>query len=120
MYVQEGVPMEANQTPLPPSPPPDVAADEQPANAAPVGWDIKQLLLALVLSFVLQGIILPIYMDEGPARFYFALMIDGLVFVRFLVALLCKERGRGWVFYAWLLCTSPVWISVLFRFLAWR
>ena len=41
----------------------------------------------------------------------FAYSLDGLVLLRMGIAFIRRETGGGWKFYAWLLCTSPLWIE---------
>ena len=46
--------------------------------------------------------------------FYFLLIFDFLMLVRFLIARVFKEQNRAWVIYYFLHCTSGVWVTTIF------
>ncbi len=88
------------------------AASESGANDSNA-WDYKHLWSALVVAFVLQMMLLPCLCDVGMAKTKLALWFDLLVAVRIGSARVLGESGRGWVFYAILIWTSPAWIEGL-------
>ena len=81
------------------------------APAVPGAWNYKQLFAALGIAFILQSLFLPCLCSIGTAKMVFAYSLDGLVLLRMGIAFLRREAGGGWKFYAWLLCTSPLWIE---------
>jgi len=76
-------------------------------------WDYKHLWSALVIAFVLQSMLLPCLCDVGMAKMKLALWFDLLVALRIGMARVIGETGRGWIFYAILIWTSPGWIEGL-------
>jgi len=76
-------------------------------------WNFTLLTAALVIGLVGQMVYLPCLCIMGNAKITFALVFDGLIVVRIAIARFRKERGGGWIFYAILCCTSPIWITVL-------
>ena len=74
-------------------------------------WKFKHLLAALLVGFVLQSLWLPCLCDIGTAKITFAYAFDALVLVRVLIAHVCHETGKGWLFYVVLCYTSPAWIE---------
>ena len=96
------------------------AIEEGQPPIAPVSalWNYKALLLALGISFILQMMFLPCFCYEGGVKIDFAMKFDGFVLLRMLIACAYKERGRTWLFYAIILYTSPVWITILISALA--
>lgn len=79
--------------------------------AAPGVWNFKRLAAAFAIAFVLQTLSLPCLCEIGSAKMGCALALDLLVALRVGIAYLARERGDGWRFYAWLIGTSPVWIT---------
>ncbi|HEY3375924.1 MAG TPA: hypothetical protein VGL77_00385 [Armatimonadota bacterium] len=112
--------MDNSSESLIPALPSVVAEDSSASERVAAPWNYQRLLLALVISFVLQMLFLPCMCAEGTGKVDFALMFDGYVVLRLLVAWLRNERGRTWVFYSVLLYTSPVWITILISVLAHR
>jgi hypothetical protein len=80
-------------------------------TAVPGAWNYKQLLAAWGIAFILQSLILPCLCTIGTAKITFAYTFDALILLRIGVAYLRHETGGGWKFYAWLLCSSPLWIE---------
>jgi hypothetical protein len=76
-------------------------------------WNFGNLGAALFISFVLQSLFLPCLCQIGTAKMNFALGFDALVLLRMMIAYFGRETGRGWIFYAVLCYTSPVWIEGL-------
>ena len=74
-------------------------------------WKFKKLAVACAIAFVLQSLFLPCLCDIGTAKIVFAYVLDATVLARMGVAYVRRETGGGWKFYAWLLCTSPLWIE---------
>lgn len=81
------------------------------APAVSSTWNYKQLFAALGIAFILQSLILPCLCSIGTAKISFAYALDGLLLLRMGIAYICRETGSGWRFYAWLLCTSALWIQ---------
>lgn len=79
--------------------------------AAPNAWNFKQLLAAWGIAFILQSLFLPCLCDIGTAKILFADTLDALILFRVGMAFVRRETGGGWKLYAWLLCTSPLWIQ---------
>jgi len=88
------------------------------SSSTAAGWNYPALLTALGISFVLQMLFLPCFCYQGEIKGDFALMFDAFVLLRIIIAALRKERGRTWLFYAMVLYTSPVWITILVAFMA--
>ena len=82
-----------------------------PQAATLVNWNYKNLLAAWGIAFILQSLFLPCLCDIGTAKILFAYTFDALVLLRIGVACFLRETGVGWKFYAWLLCSSPLWIE---------
>jgi len=78
---------------------------------APGTWNFKQLMGALGIAVILQSLFLPCLCDVGTAKIVLAYALDALILLRTGVAYMRRETGSGWKFYAWLLCTSPLWIQ---------
>jgi hypothetical protein len=81
------------------------------APAVSGAWNYKQLFAALGIALILQSLILPCLCSIGTAKVSFAYALDGLVLLRMGIAYIRRETGSGWKFYAWSLCTSPLWIQ---------
>jgi hypothetical protein len=47
----------------------------------------------------------------GTAKMTVALVLDGLVALRTVAAGILREKGKGWIFYAALVYSSPLWIE---------
>jgi hypothetical protein len=75
------------------------------------GWNYQHMVVALLVSFLLQALVLPCLCPIGNAKMTFAMTFDVLVLARTLVAYKCKETGRGWIAYAVLCYTSAGWIE---------
>jgi hypothetical protein len=97
---------------------PETSELEPQAAQTPALWNYRQLLIAILITLVSQLIFLPCMCMEGGVKVHFALMFDGFVMVRLLIAFMQQERGRTWLFYVVLLYTSPVWITILISWLA--
>ena len=76
-------------------------------------WNFKRLLAISAAAFILQVLSLPCLCEVGQAKFSFALVLDLVVALRVGVAYLTRERGDAWIIYAWLVGTSPVWITAV-------
>lgn len=85
--------------------------DESATDAS--GWNYKNLLFALCVTFLMQIIILPCLCYVGDARIRMAFIVDGFVILRTIIAGIFHERGRGWIFYTLLLYSSLLWIPLL-------
>ncbi|MEN6627008.1 MAG: hypothetical protein ABFD69_12355 [Candidatus Sumerlaeia bacterium] len=88
-------------------------AGHSAAEAA--GWNFRWLVCALVIAFLMQGLFLPCLCQIGEARMRVAIIFDGLVILRMAIAGFRRERGSGWIFYAALLYSSPLWIAWAIR-----
>lgn len=77
------------------------------------GRNCGRLFFALIVAFLLQSIFLPCLCPVGDARIRFAMIFDGLMLLRISVAHLVHERGEGWLFYAILIYSSPLWIRLV-------
>ncbi|MHB9022938.1 MAG: hypothetical protein ACYC7E_02000 [Armatimonadota bacterium] len=93
---------------------------EQTTDRKSTRWNFKSLLLAFIISLVLQQLFLPCMCYEGSVKLEFAMWFDAFVLLRILVAWVFKERGRSWLFYAVVLYTSPIWITMLVSYFAHR
>jgi hypothetical protein len=82
-------------------------------TAARGGWDFTRLAVAFVISILLQMLFLPCLCELGAVKLEFAAMLDLIILFRAGIAYLRREQGRTWMFYAGVLYTSPVWISVV-------
>ena len=76
-------------------------------------WDFIRMLLILLVAFLFQSIAVPCLCAAGVGKMKFAIIIDLLILIRIIYAKLRHEKGRGWIFYAVLLLTSPIWINLL-------
>ena len=74
-------------------------------------WNYAQLLLALIVAFVLESMLLPCLCNIGTAKMQVAFVFLALVVVRIAVARIIREKGKGWVFYTILIYSSPLWIE---------
>ena len=89
------------------------------SNTEPRTWNYKLLALALLVGGWLQVQLLPLYSGHASDVFLSvqvfnaALLFDGLVVLRILVAALRRERNRFWIFYSFLCLTSFLWVAVL-------
>jgi hypothetical protein len=81
------------------------------ADAAAEGWDCEQLILALVVTVVVQYVTLVYACEAGVAKIKLACVFDALVALRFIAAWALRQRDRGWIFYLVLLYSSPIWIT---------
>lgn len=79
------------------------------------GWGYKHLGAAWLSGIILQALVLPCLCSIGVAKFNFALVFDALVLLRMLMARHRHETGKGWIFYAALCLSSPLWIEGLTR-----
>ena len=82
-----------------------------PLKQAP--WHYRGLLLAFVISLVLQAVLLPCMCIEGKAEVAFAGVFDILILCRIIIARELNEQGKGWIFYLVFTLTSALWISGL-------
>ncbi|MCP4352025.1 MAG: hypothetical protein GY795_41710 [Desulfobacterales bacterium] len=78
-------------------------------------WNYKHLCYALIIGFVLQSFFLPCLCQIGEAKIMTAFVFDGLVVMRIIAAKLLEQKGKGWIFYAVLIYTSPLWIELASR-----
>jgi len=76
-------------------------------------WNYALLILALLISFVMQSYYLPCLCNQGNMKISLALYFDLFIIARMLFALNRKEKGGGWLLYMILLYTSPLWITLL-------
>ena len=76
-------------------------------------WNFKELLAAWGIAVILQLLILPCLCGIGTAKISFAIALDLLILARIGIAFRRRETGGGWKFYAWVLCTSPLWIELI-------
>lgn len=81
------------------------------ARALGRGWHYWHLLMAWGAGVLGQSIVLPCLCWEGMVKGYVALLFDVLMLGRMWIARQLRETGRGWVFYAVLCYTSPLWIE---------
>ena len=79
------------------------------------GWGFKHLGAAWLSGILLQSLRLPCLCSIGVAQSNFALVFDALVLLRMLIARHRHDTGKGWIFYAALCLSSPVWIEGLTR-----
>jgi len=89
------------------------AQEESTAQAST--WNFTVLTAGLVLGLIGQMAYLPCLCAIGVAKLTFALVFDGLILIRILLARHRKERNSGWVFYTILCLSSPAWIEFLSR-----
>jgi hypothetical protein len=75
-------------------------------------WNYRQLLLALGIVFILETVILYEFTVLGDAIVEVWLIFGLLYLVRVAWARWRRETGRGWIFYAVLMWTSPAWLRV--------
>ncbi len=89
------------------------------ANTEPRTWNYRWMILALVVGVWLQWHLLMIYSGRAIDLFYpylalrAALLFDGLVIVRIVVAALRRERNGVWLLYSLLCLSSFLWIAVM-------
>jgi hypothetical protein len=76
-------------------------------------WNFRVLCFAFGLGIILQMVFLPCLCASGTAKMTMGWVVDGLVAGRVIVAWLIREKGSGWKFYAGLILTSPLWITLL-------
>lgn len=74
-------------------------------------WHHLHLLIAWGVGVLGQSIVLPCLCYEGTVKGYVALIFDLLVLARMIVARVLHEQSRGWIFYAVLCYTSPLWLE---------
>jgi hypothetical protein len=88
-------------------------SEQKPAEAGarPTPWNYQHLLMAFIIGFILQNIVLSSLDIEGSAKFIVALIFDALYLARVAWAYWRKETGRGWIFYIVLMYTSAGWIE---------
>lgn len=79
----------------------------------PEKWNIKVLIITMLIMFVIQVMTLNCLCNEGSIKVEFALKFDLLVMIRVLFAMVFNERGNTWKFYLWLMIASPFWITIL-------
>ena len=89
------------------------ARPSRPTDGSANAWNYEHLIVALVIACIAQNLWLSCLCQIGMAKMNFALVFDGLVLLRIGMARLLKETGKGWVFYAALLYTSPFWIDLV-------
>jgi len=77
-------------------------------------WRLLYMGPAIIAGISLQLMILPCMCPIGAAKMQSALILDGLILIRFVGARVFRERNRGWVFYVILCVTSPLWIELAF------
>ncbi|GAG03113.1 unnamed protein product, partial [marine sediment metagenome] len=78
------------------------------------GWNYRHLISALVIGFMIQMFVFPshAYCGRQSVALTFAFVFDGLIVLRIYVALWVRQKGKGWIFYAVLLYSSPFWIAL--------
>jgi hypothetical protein len=74
-------------------------------------WNQKTLSGALLVLLAYAALV-PDLTREASAKSGFALVLVALLVVRMIIASFRKEKGSGWLFYFWLIVTSPLWIEV--------
>jgi SAM-dependent methyltransferase len=78
-------------------------------------WNFRALIALLAIAALLQFTFLPCLCAIGTAKSAYALAFDILIATRMLIAWLIGESNRGWIFYAVLTITSPLWIELASR-----
>lgn len=79
------------------------------------GWNYTHLCVALVVGVVVQSLVLTCACYRGSLNMKVAFLFDGLIVLRIIVAKLLKQKDKGWIFYAILIYSSPVWMYLLTR-----
>ena len=74
-----------------------MAEDTTPAR---VEWNYSVALLLLLCAMLLQMTVLPCLCYRGTVNMYIAGAVDAMVILRLMIARMCRERGKGWIFYA--------------------
>ena len=74
-------------------------------------WNQKALSGALLVLLAYAALV-PDLTREASAKSGFALILVALLAVRMFIASLRKEKGRGWLFYFWLIAVAPLWIEI--------
>jgi hypothetical protein len=80
-------------------------------------WRYIHLFAAFIIGVMLQAILLPCCGGGARVILTYADIFDILVLLRVFAAWGLGEKGKGWIFYAGLLYSSPFWIVWLFDFL---
>ena len=78
-------------------------------------WHYGHVAAALLIAFIVQGLVLPCLCELGVAKMTLAIAVDVLILFRVAVARITDEKGRGWLFYCGLLYASPLWIEIVSR-----
>ena len=84
--------------------------------AKPYSWRQSQWMLPLVclpLSFFIQLMLQPVSYSSSAVSV--TIVFHGLILIRILVALILKQRDKGWLFYTILMFVS----TPLMQFIAW-
>lgn len=91
-------------------PGPPILDYETHSAATSRAWPLGVILATLVFIFLLQSIFLPCLCDKGTAKMTGALVVDGLILTRVVIAKLRKEANRDWILYLALSASSLLWI----------
>lgn len=76
-------------------------------------WNYRLLCAVFATAIILQMVFLPCLCGSGTAKMTMGWVVDGLVAGRVVVAWLIHEKGSGWKFYAGLILTSPIWVTLM-------
>lgn|GEM_PF-3201806 len=75
-------------------------------------WNFFHLFLAVLIGILLQSIILPCLCGIGNAKMIIALIFDLFIFMRIVLAILIREKNKGWIYYC-ILCYASAFIIEL-------
>lgn len=93
----------------------ETAATQSVENPSRSSWNFQHLTLAIVFGFITQSLFCVCLCNIGEAKGKYGAIMLGLIAFRAVVAYLCRERNRGWVFYTILAYTSAGWIQIISR-----
>lgn len=83
-----------------------------PVISAP-RWNARAVALSVPVAFMCQGFFMPCLCRLSAFVIGTAMIFDCLLLIRAAFAHFTKERGRGWILYVVLSCTSAWWIDWL-------
>ena len=78
-------------------------------------WPSRLMLVSYLISIFEASVLLPTLCGDNEIRLVFVVGIWGLVGVRWLLAVLLRETGKGYLFYCIVLVGSP-WLWRLIEF----
>jgi hypothetical protein len=78
----------------------------------PEPWHRGQVVLALAVAVGLQWLCFSGDPFIGAGQLIVALALDAAIVLRVAGARIADERGRGWLFYCFVLYTSPLWVEI--------